>query len=56
VGRFAEGALRRALAGLEVEIASVLHPSPANPQANRGWAARADARMQELGVLSQDTL
>lgn len=31
-------------------IDSILHPSPASPAANRGWAAAVDARLAQLGV------
>ena len=50
VGRFAEARARIALAGLEVEVASILHPSPANPAANRNWQAEAVAGLRRLGV------
>ncbi len=50
VGRFAEG---RALAALGTEgprIGTLLHPSPASPLANRGWAPQAERQLAELGV------
>jgi single-strand selective monofunctional uracil DNA glycosylase len=50
VGRFARDQARRALAGGEVRIGEILHPSPASPAANRGWAAQADAQLQALGL------
>ncbi len=31
-------------------IATVLHPSPASPTANRGWAEAAERQLAELGV------
>ncbi len=31
-------------------IATVLHPSPANPRANRGWARQARAELRRAGV------
>jgi single-strand selective monofunctional uracil DNA glycosylase len=33
-----------------LKIGSVLHPSPASPKANRGWAAQADADLERLGI------
>ncbi len=48
VGGFAATAARRAL-GTEIEVVSLLHPSPASPAANRGW--NAVARKQLAGVL-----
>ncbi|XP_010607669.1 single-strand selective monofunctional uracil DNA glycosylase [Fukomys damarensis] len=53
VGRLAEKRARRALAGLtpEVQVEGLLHPSPRNPQANKGWEAVAKERLGELGLL-----
>ena len=50
VGAFAEGRCRAALAGTGVEIGRVLHPSPASPAANRGWAVQADDGLRALGI------
>jgi len=50
VGAFAEGRIRAALEGQDVAIGRVLHPSPASPLANRGWAERAERQLAELGV------
>ena len=50
VGKFAEGRAKAALAHTETPIGTVLHPSPASPLANRGWAPRAEAQLAELGV------
>jgi len=50
VGKFAAGRARDAL-GDAVEVADVLHPSPASPAANRGWAEQAERQLAELGVL-----
>ena len=49
VGAFAESALRRAC-GDRAPISRVLHPSPASPAANRGWAARAEAELAAAGI------
>lgn len=53
VGRLAEQRARRALAGLmpEVQVEGLLHPSPRNPQANKGWEPVAKERLNELGLL-----
>jgi len=32
------------------QIASILHPSPASPAANRGWPAKPIEQLEELGV------
>jgi single-strand selective monofunctional uracil DNA glycosylase len=50
VGAFAEKRIRVALEGLGVGVGRILHPSPASPLANRGWAERAERQLEELGV------
>jgi single-strand selective monofunctional uracil DNA glycosylase len=50
VGTFAEGRARAALDGRDIQIGRILHPSPANPAANRGWAERATRELRALGV------
>jgi single-strand selective monofunctional uracil DNA glycosylase len=50
VGAFAEQRARLALAGRNVRIGRMPHPSPASPAANQGWEQLADAALAELGV------
>jgi single-strand selective monofunctional uracil DNA glycosylase len=51
VGRYALDCARRALGEeAQAQLATVLHPSPASPAANRGWAPQALAQLQLLGV------
>ncbi len=50
VGVYAREAARRALEGFDVTIASILHPSPASPKANRGWAPLAEQDLAAAGV------
>ncbi|MEW6753712.1 MAG: uracil-DNA glycosylase family protein [Candidatus Latescibacterota bacterium] len=50
VGAFAAQGARRALAGDDVQVGMVLHPSSASPLANQGWAATATRQLEELGV------
>lgn len=52
VGGFAEERLRRAAAagGSTARLGRILHPSPASPAANRGWAPAATRQLAELGV------
>lgn len=51
VGAFAKQRARIALEGLGCEIGSILHPSPASPAANRGWAETVERQLrEELGV------
>jgi single-strand selective monofunctional uracil DNA glycosylase len=56
VGGFATKCLQRVLhAGKKSAsdgpaVGTILHPSPASPAANRGWAEKATAQLEELGV------
>ncbi len=38
------------LSGGSVRIGRILHPSPASPAANRGWAEVATSQLKALGV------
>lgn len=52
VGAFAEERLRRAAeeCGSSAKLGRILHPSPASPAANRGWAQAASRQLAEQGV------
>ena len=52
VGGFAEERLRRAAdaCGSKARVGRILHPSPASPAANRGWAEAASKQLAELGI------
>ncbi|MDR2991513.1 MAG: single-stranded DNA-binding protein [Burkholderiaceae bacterium] len=55
IGAFAEQRAESALAGQrtagsELKIGRILHPSPASPAANRGWAEAATAQLHAAGV------
>ncbi|HNY47243.1 MAG TPA: single-stranded DNA-binding protein [Casimicrobium sp.] len=52
IGKFAEAQARTAIAASHpiVKIGTVLHPSPASPMANRGWAPQAAAQLAALGI------
>ncbi|XP_056462758.1 single-strand selective monofunctional uracil DNA glycosylase-like [Gadus chalcogrammus] len=55
VGRVAEHRARKALAAAgmgDVRVEGIMHPSPRNPQANKGWAEVAMVTLEELGVLA----
>ncbi len=54
VGAFAEGRARQALAGQDIQFGRILHPSPASPAANRGWAEQATRQLVALGIWSHD--
>lgn len=47
VGAFAETRARAALAG-QAPTGRIPHPSPASPQANRGWAAQVEAALRPI--------
>ncbi len=50
VGAFAEKQAARALEGTGVGIGTILHPSPASPAANKGWAGVAQKQLEALGI------
>ncbi len=56
IGAFAETRARQALIDHDLEFGRVLHPSPANPKANRGWAAQAGRELRALGLCANGRL
>ena len=50
VGAWATKRARAVLPEAEDKIHTVLHPSPASPKANRGWAKQADAELKAAGI------
>lgn len=50
VGAFAATRAAEALEGAHVTIGRIAHPSPANPAANRGWAALIERQLADIGV------
>lgn len=50
VGVFAEGRARTVLGDHGPRVGRILHPSPASPAANRGWAEAATKQLEDLGV------
>jgi single-strand selective monofunctional uracil DNA glycosylase len=50
VGAFARERAEIASAGLPIRVVQILHPSPASPAANRGWAEKATAQLEAAGV------
>ncbi len=51
VGGFAEKRAREALSGMEINISTILHPSPASPAANRGWDSAVEKQLSQLGIV-----
>jgi len=60
IGKFAADKIRGAYKSQHIDTAykngplieSILHPSPASPQANRGWAEQATAKLIQIGAWS----
>lgn len=50
IGNYAAAKAERLVAGTACRPAVVLHPSPANPRANRGWAAAARVQLEAQGL------
>jgi single-strand selective monofunctional uracil DNA glycosylase len=50
VGDFAAKRARLIFAGTALKIGRILHPSPANPVANRDWAGIATRQLEAVGV------
>ena len=50
VGAFATARAAAALGADGPAIGTVLHPSPASPAANRGWAKQAEQQLSGLGI------
>jgi len=53
IGNYARDRIRDALEdwnpGFEFTVGRMLHPSPASPKANQGWAEQAEQQLRELG-------
>jgi single-strand selective monofunctional uracil DNA glycosylase len=50
IGKFAEKRARIAIDNQKVKIGVITHPSPANPQANRGWESLIVKQLADLGI------
>ncbi len=50
VGRFATDRAKAALREQPLSVGTILHPSPASPAANRGWAEAAKTQLKTLGI------
>ena len=50
VGQFAAERAEIALAGFDLTIGRITHPSPANPKANRGWEDLITKELEDLGI------
>lgn len=52
VGAFARAQAEAVSENVKIKVGQILHPSPASPAANRGWAQAATRQLVELGVWS----
>jgi single-strand selective monofunctional uracil DNA glycosylase len=50
VGAYAEQCFRRVIGDRPIRVTKILHPSPASPAANRGWAETVTKQLQDAGV------
>jgi single-strand selective monofunctional uracil DNA glycosylase len=50
VGAFAAARAQAALGADGPPVGQILHPSPASPAANRGWAAQAEKQLRGMGL------
>jgi len=50
IGDFATRRIAQVFPGDEIKRGGILHPSPANPAANRAWAAIVTRQLGELGI------
>lgn len=55
VGKFAEERACKALKDCDVQVYSMIHPSPASPAANAGWSDVALTQLTELGLIGYIT-
>lgn len=57
IGAYAEAKLQLAArqTGSHAVVGRILHPSPASPAANRGWASTATRQLESLGVWNATT-
>lgn len=50
IGAYAEKCLQRVVEDPDIQVTRILHPSPASPAANRGWATAATSQLESAGV------
>ncbi len=54
IGAYAENCLKRVCKThsklAAISVSKILHPSPASPAANRGWAEQATKQLQDAGI------
>ncbi len=50
VGAWAHKRAKAAIGERDLRLGTVLHPSPASPKANRGWAKQAESELRAQGI------
>jgi len=50
VGGFAQKRAKEVFKERDIKIGTILHPSPASPAANRGWAEAATQQLKEQEI------
>jgi single-strand selective monofunctional uracil DNA glycosylase len=50
VGAFAARQAALALEGRDLRVGQILHPSPANPRANRDWIGEVRRQLGDMGL------
>ena len=50
IGRFGRDRARTALGDGTFHLGQILHPSPASPAANRGWASQVEKQLAAIGI------
>ncbi|MCR5760519.1 MAG: single-stranded DNA-binding protein [Sphaerochaetaceae bacterium] len=50
VGKYAEKRILSNPASEGRTVSSIIHPSPGNPQANRGWQEKTEEKLRSLGI------
>jgi single-strand selective monofunctional uracil DNA glycosylase len=53
IGNYAYNRLKAININENIIVDSIIHPSPANPQANRGWAEQINSKFIELGIINK---
>ena len=51
IGAFALDRAEEALVDRPLSFGTILHPSPASPLANRGWAGKAEEQLRAMGIV-----
>ena len=52
IGGFAAERGRSVCENTKIRVGQILHPSPASPAANRGWAKKVTGQLAEIGIWS----